>query len=188
MNSHLLVLAHKIDLDVISVMPSLITSNGIKLALFINNIGSPYSFLLLTIAATMFFWLYKKPYYLIQFFVTLGVGYLTVYIMKILIAKPRPIEALVQVNGYSFPSGHATIATLFCALLIFAYKDHIKNLYLRLVFILTLIMLALLVSFSRVYLSVHYLSDVIIGIVLGLLISSMSVFIFENFFRKKELK
>jgi undecaprenyl-diphosphatase len=187
MNSHILLFANKIDLDVIGAMSSFVTPFGVKVALFVSNIGSPYSFLLLAIAAVMIFWLYKKPYYLIQFIVTLGVGYLSVYVLKILIAKPRPVAALIQVGGYSFPSGHATVATLFCSLLIFAYKDHIKNVFLRLLFIIILSISALAISFSRVYLSVHYLSDVVVGIILGLLISSLSVFIFENFFRKKEL-
>lgn len=188
MNSPLLLLAHKLDLNIIDWMSSFITPFGIKIALFVSSIGSPQSFLLLTIAAVMFFWLCKKPYYLIQFFVTLGVGSLAVYIVKILIARPRPVEALVLVSGHSFPSGHATIATLFCSLLIFAYKDHIKNLFLRLLFVVVLSLCALSVAFSRVYLSVHYLSDVVVGILLGLLISSLSVFIFENFFKKEELK
>ncbi len=187
MNSFFLLLAHKIDLNVIGWMPSFITPFGVKVALFVSSVGSPQSFLLLTIATAMLFWLYKKPYYLLQFFITLGVGALTVYIMKVLIARTRPLEAIVQVDGYSFPSGHAAIATLFCSLLIFAYKDHIRNIFLRMLFIIILSLLALTIAFSRVYLSVHYLSDVIVGIVLGLLISSISVFIFENFFKKREL-
>jgi undecaprenyl-diphosphatase len=188
MNSPLLLLATKLDLNVIHFFQTSTSDFGIKLAIVVSNIGSPQSFLLLTIATAMLFWLYKKPYYLVQFLVTLGAGGLTVYVMKRLIARPRPVEALIDISGYSFPSGHATIATLFCCLIMFAYKDHIKNLFTRLLFIIILASIALAISFSRVYLSVHYLSDVVVGILVGLLIASISVFVFENFFKKEELK
>lgn len=108
------------------------------------------------------------------------------FLIKIMIARPRPMEALVNIDGYSFPSGHATIATIFCSLFVFAYKDHIENIFFKSVFVFSLFLCAVAISFSRIYLSVHYLSDVIVGILLGLMISSMSVFIFENLFKKKE--
>jgi undecaprenyl-diphosphatase len=187
MNSPLLLWAGKIDLNIIDFITTSVTPFGVRLSLFLSNLGSPQSFLLLLIASAMIFWLFKKPYSLIQFFVTLGAGMLSVYLLKILIARPRPIGALFDIGGYSFPSGHATIATIFSALIIFAYKNHIKNIFLRSIFVLVLSILALAVSFSRVYLSVHYLSDVVVGILLGLLISSLSVFIFENLFKREEL-
>jgi undecaprenyl-diphosphatase len=187
MNSTILLFAQKLDLDVINFISNHTTPFGIKLAIFVSTIGSPQSFLLMTIVVCLSFWLHKKPYHLIQFLVTLGVGSLVVYLIKIFIARVRPLEAIISSSGYSFPSGHATIATLFCFIIIFAYKDHIKNYFLKFIFILFFSLAALSISFSRVYLSVHYLSDVVVGILLGLLISSISVFIFENFFKRESL-
>jgi len=187
MNSALLLFAKDIDVDIINFISKIRTPFGIDVALFVSGVGSPQSFALLVIAISMFFWLHKKPYHLVQFLITLSVGSLAVYLMKIFIARSRPIEALVNVSGYSFPSGHAAISTLFCSLVIFAYKDHFKNVFLRYLFILFFVFSALAISFSRVYLSVHYFSDVVVGILLGLFISSLSVFIFENFFKKENL-
>ena len=187
MNSAILLFAQKIDLDVINFISNHTTPFGIKLATFVSDIGSPQSFLLITVAFCLLFWLHKKPYHLMQFIITLAIGSLVVYLIKIFIARPRPIGALVDLSGYSFPSGHATIATLFCFMIVFAYKDHFKNYILKFLFILFFIITALAISFSRIYLSVHYLSDVVVGILLGLLISSISVFIFENFFKKENL-
>ena len=180
-------MANKIDLDVLNIIPSIRSAFGINLAIFISYFGSTEAFILLVIALSLFFWLHKKPYHLVQFISTLAVGSLVVYLIKIYIAKPRPLEALINISGYSFPSGHATISTLFCSMIIFSYKDHIKNIYLKISIVILLSVAALLVSFSRVYLSVHYLSDVIVGILLGLLISAISVFVFENFYKKDNL-
>ena len=187
MNSQVLLFAQKIDLNVLNFIPSIRSPLGIKIMTAISNLGSPQSFVLLTIVMALFFWLHKKPHHLIQFLITVGVGSLVVYLIKMFIVRPRPIEALIQASGYSFPSGHATIATLFCSMIIYAYKDHFKNPFLKALFILFFALLALTISFSRVYLSVHYLSDVVVGIIMGLLISSISVFIFENFYKKETL-
>lgn len=187
MNSTILLFAQKLDLTVLNFIISQTSDFGIRLAIFISDIGSPVSFVLITIGICLVFWLHKKPYHLLQFLITLSVGGLSVYLIKIFIARPRPVEAMIDVNGYSFPSGHATIATLFCFLIIFAYKKHIKNKLMKFIFILFFTISALAISFSRVYLSVHYLSDVVVGMLLGLLISSISVFVFENFFEKENL-
>ncbi len=85
MNSPLLLLAGKIDLNIIDFITTSVTPFGVKISLFLSNLGSPQSFLLLLIASAMIFWLFKKPYSLIQFFVTLGAGMLSVYSLKILI-------------------------------------------------------------------------------------------------------
>ena len=187
MNSPLFLIANKLDISLAESMSEITTPLGVKIALFISDIGSTPSLILLTIGLCLLFWLFKKLYHLIQFLSTLGFGFLAVYIIKILVERIRPVEAVVAVNGYSFPSGHATIATIFCFLIIFSYKSHIKNSFLKLLFIVFFVLSALAISFSRIYLSVHYLSDVIVGILLGLLISSISVFIFENFVKKEEL-
>ncbi len=187
MNSTILLFAQKLDVNVLHYISNHASPFGVRLAIFVSNIGSPLSFLLITICVCLIFWLHKKPYHLLQFLITLASGSLIVYLIKIFIARPRPVEALIEVSGYSFPSGHATIATLFCFLIIFAYKNHIKNQLLKFIFILFFIITALAISFSRIYLSVHYMSDVVVGIAIGLLISSISVFIFENFFGKENL-
>ena len=93
----------------------------------------------------------------------------------------RPVGALVKAYGGSMPSGHATIATIFCFLIVFSYKDHISNRFLKVIFISLFSIIALAVSLSRIYLSVHYFSDVLIGIILGLFISAISVLIFKGF-------
>lgn len=82
---------------------------------------------------------------------------------KLLIAKPIT---------YSFPSGHT--ASSFAAAGIFIMTNDKASIY--------MIILASLIAFSRLYLNVHYPSDVVIGIILGIICSKIVVFIFCNMF------
>ena len=150
MNSTLFLLAKKLDLNVIYLISKSTTSFGIKTALFVSNVGSLLSLFLLTIALCLVFWLFKKPHQLVQFLITLGVGFLAVYLMKILTARVRPVEAVVSVNGYSFPSGHATIATIFCTLIIFSYREHIKNVFLQTAFVVFFILAIILNTIKNI--------------------------------------
>ena len=101
------------------------------------------------------------------------------YVSKLFFVRPRPtlIPRLVEVSGFSYPSGHALIATIFYFTLavIISFKLKNKNLKIFIFFFLALIIS--LISLSRVYLGVHFPSDVVSGASLG-----MSYFLFLTYF------
>ncbi|RLG10216.1 hypothetical protein DRN73_08395 [Candidatus Pacearchaeota archaeon] len=99
--------------------------------------------------------------------------------VKDLIQRPRPISSLIPVSGYSFPSGHALISIIFFTSLIYFFKDNIKNKNLRYTFITINILLFLLIGFSRIYLNVHWFSDVLGGFLLGLFWIGFSILFFK---------
>ena len=83
---------------------------------------------------------------------TVGISYLCIHILKLLIQRPRPeILPLLQATSFSFPSGHAAV--------VFAALPFLNSPY--------WLIFAVLVSFSRIYLGVHYLSDVLFGALIG---------------------
>lgn len=87
--------------------------------------------------------------------------------VKLLVARPRPpIEHLQAVSGYSFPSGHATQASAFWFSLVLALRARAQPRTVRLAGA-GAVLLVTAVALSRVYLGVHYPSDVIAGILLG---------------------
>jgi undecaprenyl-diphosphatase len=89
-------------------------------------------------------------------------------ILKLVFHRARPaLERLVEVTGYSYPSGHATTAAAFFGALAVLAATGMKS-RLRWALAALSVMMALLVGWSRVYLGVHYASDVLGGIFVGL--------------------
>ena len=109
-------------------------------------------------------------------------------VLKFIIQRPRPTEfRIIDEKGYSFPSGHSMVSAAFYGFLIYLICKNIKNKYLKWGLITLLSCIVLLIGTSRIYLGVHYTSDVIAGF----LISISYLIIFTHFskeFMKNEQK
>lgn len=90
--------------------------------------------------------------------------------LKLFFNRPRPlIPLLFEAPGLSFPSGHAFMGTIFYGLLISIVYREVKVVWKKWLLILVLVCFIILVGLSRVYLRVHYLSDVLAGFSFGTL-------------------
>ena len=106
------------------------------------------------------------------------------YISKLIISRPRPSVALINIpHTYSFPSGHTLNSIVFymiCAYLLSINCSTTKKyIILCLTFIFTLF-----ISFSRLYLKVHYFSDILGGIIFGILLVLMLIKTINKYYRK----
>lgn len=102
-------------------------------------------------------------------------------IIKIVVKRQRPVDwFLVIETGYSFPSGHTMAAVCFYGLLIYLiYRSKIKNIYKKLG-IIFFIILIFLIAISRIYLGVHYASDVIGAIIIALMYLTVYITVIES--------
>lgn len=90
--------------------------------------------------------------------------------LKELFHRPRPEDPLISgIVNFSFPSGHALMSVAFYGLLIWLLPRFIKNKGFVTGLTLFLLLLILLIGFSRIYLRVHYASDVIAGYCIGII-------------------
>jgi membrane-associated phospholipid phosphatase len=109
--------------------------------------------------------------------------------LKHLFDRDRPlIPLLEEARGLSFPSGHALMSVTFYGLLIYIVFKGFKNKALKWTLISLLLILILIIGFSRIYLRVHYASDVIAGFSVGLLWLVICVWVLnrlENFSKKE---
>ena len=90
-------------------------------------------------------------------------------ILKHIIQRKRPnINRLIPEEGYSFPSGHSMMSMAFYGMLIFLIFKYVKNTILKWTLIVILTILLSTIGITRIYLGVHYPSDVIGGFVVSL--------------------
>ncbi len=92
------------------------------------------------------------------------------FLLKYLFQRKRPLSPLLKAaKGLSFPSGHAIMSVTFYGLLLYISWHSITRDWLRYPVAAGLIIVILLIGFSRIYLRVHYASDVLAGFIIGLL-------------------
>jgi undecaprenyl-diphosphatase len=160
----------KIDVWIYQHITNIYTPFLNKFMIFISSINNTNQ-LVFIVAIILFFLNYYKLYTEMIFFTISMIGNSLIFLLiKEIIQRERPISQLIEISGYSFPSGHATLSTTLAFSLYLILRDRIK--YKKLLLI-TCIIFPILISFSRVYLCVHYLSDIIAGIALGLIWVSM---------------
>jgi membrane-associated phospholipid phosphatase len=91
------------------------------------------------------------------------------FLLKTFFSRERPLIPLLQpAMGYSFPSGHSMMSFAFYGLLIYLAYRYVNNQFLKWLLIITFAALILLIGVSRIYLRVHYATDVLAGFSVGL--------------------
>jgi len=101
---------------------------------------------------------------------------------KLLIQRPRPVGiSLVVENGFSFPSGHSFTAFAFYGFLIYLIYKFVKKSKPKILLIALISSLIILVGVSRVYLGVHFISDVIAAFAYGYIYLYFFVKLFDKY-------
>lgn len=108
--------------------------------------------------------------------------------LKHVFGRPRPAEPLIErVSGLSFPSGHAFMSFTFFGLIAYIVYKEVKKPFLRFLLMLLLMSIAVLIALSRVYLNVHYTSDIMAGAAMGIMWLTISLLVFHFLEKKKEV-
>lgn len=123
--------------------------------------------IMLVVSVIFYFKGYKK--YISPFFISVGGSFLTGVVGKYLWHRPRPLEMAVYLEkSWSFPSGHAILAVSLYGFLIYFFWKYFKSWGIKAGVLFFGLLIIILIGFSRLYLGVHYLSDVLAGYMIGL--------------------
>lgn len=139
----------------------LMSDSATVVAKLITNFGSVSGIIIISL---LFFIFVRKKLISFLVFLNLAISGGLNQLLKNIIQRPRPTEyRLIDESGYSFPSGHSMVSAAFYGLFIYLIYKYVKNKYIKCVLITLLTLLIISIGISRIYLGVHYTSDVLAG-------------------------
>jgi len=151
-----------------------------KIFLWITLLGKWQIIVGTALAVSVILWLWKKRTYTIYLWLALGADELFNYLGKLTVHRVRPDNPVYLENSFSFPSGHAMVSVIFYGFIGYLLIRHLKNWKQKVNVFFICLIVAVAIGFSRLYLGVHYFSDVWGGYLLGLLILAIIVTLYER--------
>lgn len=165
------------DQNVFTFFNQLISPASTEFMQFFTLFGSHYFLVpanLLLIAYSLF--IKKDTWFTIKTTAVAFSSLILMFSLKRLFNRTRPLEPLLKnVDGLSFPSGHAFMSFTFFGLLIFMVYHRTKNVPLKIGLISFFLCMSLIVGISRIYLRVHYATDVLAGFAMGIIWLTLSL-------------
>lgn len=174
----------RIDFIVNSFMANITNGFLTNFSIAVSFIFDINSMIIISLVLSAYLWIKYSKNNSIFFILTIMLGGGIVYILKNLVQRARPLNALLIENNSAFPSGHATIAVVFFGALTYLILNKNKSRNLKLASIIISIFMVLFICFTRLYLNVHWFSDVFGGIAIGTFILTGCIFL-KEFFNKK---
>jgi undecaprenyl-diphosphatase len=116
---------------------------------------------------TLFLCFGGRRYYIAGLYLSIFGSEVLTIAGKYAFARERPLDALYQETLFSFPSGHATIAVAFFGFVLYTFFQETPNFRSKLNLFFIALVIVFLIGFSRIYLGVHYISDVLAGYLVG---------------------
>ncbi len=179
-----------LDQRVFNFLNGFISDRSNSLMSFFTYFGShqflvPANLLLITYA----FFILKDKWFAIKIASVAFSSLLLMFFLKMLFGRPRPLEPLLSpASGLSFPSGHAFMSFAFFGLWIYIVFKKVPDKALKTLLIVLLLLMVIIIGISRIYLRVHYFSDVIAGLCLGLIWLVISVAILNKMEKRSKQK
>lgn len=167
-----------------NIISKLRSNNMDKIVKIITNIGGTIVIGIVTIISLFIF--RNKKINICIILNLLGIVILNNVIIKNIIGRNRPsgINIITEV-GKSFPSGHSAVSMVVYGYLIYLTYNYVNNKKIKYLLISILSILILVVGLTRIYLGVHYTSDVLGGYLLGIVYLLLFTYISDKYIKEK---
>jgi undecaprenyl-diphosphatase len=175
-NSAIVLLDLKINLFMSVVQDSFL----VKLFTFLGIVFDPIAMIIASLLIALFFWKKYSQKDGLFFAIIALVGGAAIEFFKLFFNHVRPFNAIIVESTSSFPSGHAAFVVILFGLLSYFVLIKKRNKLFQKNFILFSVLMMFLMGFSRLYLNVHWFSDVIAGYALGAMILFGSILVKEK--------
>ena len=156
------------------------------IAKVITQMGGAIALISITIALLLFL---KNKKIGIAIAINLIVSTVLNLLLKNIVQRPRPTEyRMISETGYSFPSGHSMVSMAFYGFLIYLIYKKVESKKVKWGLIIALSILIATIGISRIYLGVHYTSDVLAGFTISVSYLVVYTSIVKKFILEREEK
>lgn len=179
---------NRFDRSIIDAIQGLETPWLTPIMLAFTFIGSTKVVMLLTIVVTvLLLWKFGATIQAYYFFFTMIGTIILFQALKIVFKRPRPeFHRIAEVGGYSFPSGHAMMGFSLYALFTYLLWRHIRSTAGRFTLVTFAIFMFGMIATSRIYLGVHYPSDILGGMFASALWITLTTLLFAQLQKRKK--
>ena len=166
----------QIDSIINSFMNSIEFSSLTAFSKFVSSLTEPLILLVVAFIVGVFVYFKKYKKEGLLFSLTILTTGVLIKLLKEVFQRARPLDSLILETGYSLPSGHATMAVVFFGLISYLFIS--KKYLLIKGSLITLVIL--FIGFARIYLRVHWLTDIIVGYIIGIMILILAIIIHKK--------
>ncbi|MDH3329050.1 MAG: LssY C-terminal domain-containing protein [Desulfobulbaceae bacterium] len=152
---------------------------------WITLLGKSQVVLVFIFTTVMVLWLWRSKYYIFPLLISVTGSEAFTFLGKLVFHRPRPEMAVYAEHSFSFPSGHATIAVAYYGFVAYLLLHFVQSWNKKVNILFTTFLIIISIGFSRIYLGVHYLSDVWSGYLVGSMWLIIAVS-FSEWLRHKE--
>jgi membrane-associated phospholipid phosphatase len=173
--------AANVDLSLANLLHDFRNPLLVKVFLWVTLLGNWRIVAVMVPIIAILFWLWNKKNYIVPFLVSVGGSFVTGTVFKFIWHRPRPMDVGVYLEkSWSFPSGHAVLAVSLYGFLIYFFWKYFKKWKNKINALFLGILVIIFIGFSRLYLGVHYLSDVWAGGMVGFFWLVISIGLVES--------
>jgi undecaprenyl-diphosphatase len=180
-----------LDTNIFDYLANYVSALNTEVMQVFSFLGAHYFLIPANIVLVLYFLLVRKErWYSIKVPVISLSSLLLMLVLKQFFHRDRPLVPLLQAaKGMSFPSGHALMSSTFYGLIIYLVWRNIKNKTAKWIITILLLLVIFFIGLSRIYLRVHYPTDVIAGFCLGVIWLILSISVLNKMERisKKEI-
>jgi undecaprenyl-diphosphatase len=167
------------DLRIISYLYIFRTPGMVEFFSWIGVLGNIWVVVTLGVVITLIMWLVKESGYVLPIWLGIAGSYICNLTGGVFFRRPLPEMPAVAEHVYYFPSAYSSVSLMFYGYIIYFVLKVSQNIRTKLNAVFILIPVIILVGFSRIYLGVHYFSDIEAGWALGMLWLIVSILIAE---------
>ena len=174
------------DQAVYGLLQALRTDWGDQVMVSVTEIGSAAGVIAL-IATTSLYFVYKRYWHTLGYWLAgASVAEILVWVLKTSLERQRPHNIYTGIEQFSFPSGHTTLSIVVYGFMAFlmAYSKRVK---VKIALTLAAATIIILISFSRLYLGVHWFSDVLGSLSLGLMWVALLSIAYTHHVRREQI-